>query len=88
MAQAVTSSDAKYTYVQNCADYVGGNEPNKCANSVYGANPKTENPTWMATIATGNPAFTSQPWWINDAAKNHKWSVYIKARAWDPLEVN
>ena len=87
MAQAVTSSDAKYTYVQNCADYVGGNSPNKCANSVYGAG-KDENPTWMATIAAGNPAFTSQPWWINDAAKNHKWSVYIKARAWDPLGVN
>ena len=77
MAQAVTSADAKYSYVQNCADYVGGNGPNQCANSVYGPNPKSENPTWMATIAQGNPAFTSQPWWINDATKNHKWSVLL-----------
>ena len=77
MAQAVTSSDAKYSYVQNCANYVGGTGPNECANNFYGAG-KIENPTWMATIAAGNPAFTSQPWWINDATKNHKWSVYKK----------
>ena len=73
MAQAVTSSDAKYSYVQNCANYVpgGASGPNACADSVYGASPKTENPTWMATIAQNG--FTSQPWWINDAAKKHKW---------------
>ena len=40
----------------------GDSGPNACANSVHGASPKTENSTWMATIASGNPAFTSQPW--------------------------
>ena len=69
MAQAVTSADAKYSYVQNCADYVrGGAGPNACA-----AAKQSTNPTYMATEATGNPAFASQPWWINNA--DHKWSV-------------
>ena len=35
MAQAVTSSDPRYSYVQNCADYVGGTGPNICAERFY-----------------------------------------------------
>ena len=72
MAQAVSSSDPKYSYVQNCDDYL---EVNNCANNFFGNPPKYPNPTYMATVPAGNPPFVSQPWWINDADKHTQWYV-------------